>query len=37
MIETLKSAQHEYIKYYKEKCEEMKNFCGKDAYTKVNE
>jgi len=37
MIETLKSARHEYIKYYKEKCEQMKGFCGKDEYTPVNE
>jgi len=37
MIETLKNARHEYIKYYKEKCEQMRGFCGNDEYTPVNE
>jgi len=37
MQETLKNARHEYIKYYKEKCEQMKSFCGKDEYTPVND
>ena len=37
MTETLSRAQHEYIKYYKEKCEKTSSFCGDDAYTKVNE
>ena len=37
LIESLKNAQHEYIKYYKEKCEDLKGFCGKDSYTPVNE
>jgi hypothetical protein len=37
MIETLKNARHEYIKYYKEKCQKNSSFCGNDAYTKVNE
>ena len=37
LIKSLKNSQHEYIKYYKEKCEELKGFCGKDAYTPVNE
>jgi len=37
MKETLKSARHEYIKYYKEKCQETSSFCGEDAYTKVDE
>jgi len=37
MIETLKNAQHEYIKYYKEKCEEMKGFCGRNEFTPVND
>jgi len=37
MSETLSEAQHEYIKYYKEKCQESSSFCGDDAYTKVDE
>lgn len=37
MIETLSSAQHEYVKYYKEKCEKESDFCGDSAYTKVND
>jgi len=37
MSETLSDAQHEYIKYYKEKCQESSSFCGDDAYTKVDE
>jgi len=37
MIETLKNAQHEYIKYYKEKCEQMRGFCGRNEFTPVNE
>jgi len=37
MIESLKNAQHEYIKYYKEKCEQMKGFCGRNEFTPVND
>jgi len=37
MIESLKNAQHEYIKYYKEKCEQMKGFCGRNELTPVND
>jgi hypothetical protein len=37
MIEALKNARHDYIKFYKEKCEQMRGFCGKDEYTPINE
>jgi len=37
MVKALKNARYDYIKFYKEKCEQMKGFCGKDEYTPVNE
>lgn len=37
MQKALKDAHYEYIKFYKEKCEDCSEFCGDSAYTKVNE
>jgi len=37
MVKALKNARYDYIKFYKEKCEQMKGFCGNDEYTPVNE
>jgi len=35
--ESLKASRYQYIKFYREKCENTKEFCGDSAYTKVNE
>ena len=37
LIKTLESAKSEYGSYYKDKCAETAEFCGKAEYTKVDE